>query len=101
LNAGPFVLTRAYIFILVFWSNAEGLSKKLIILNRKTKTVWISNLLHRLPNIRTGEPSRDNEGQQDGLVNKGVWVFCFVFWFLWFFETGFLCVALAVLELTL
>jgi hypothetical protein len=46
-----------------------------------------------------GEPSRDNEGQQDGLVNKGVWVFCFVFWFLWFFETGFLCVALAVLEL--
>jgi hypothetical protein len=25
----------------------------------------------------------------------------FVFWFLFFFETGFLCIALAVLELTL
>jgi hypothetical protein len=27
-------------------------------------------------------------------------VFCFLFFFFWFFETGFLCVALAVLELT-
>jgi hypothetical protein len=32
-----------------------------------------------------------------------VFVFCFVlvFFFFWFFKTGFLCVALAVLELTL
>ena len=28
-------------------------------------------------------------------------LFCFVFWFGLFFEIGFLCVALAVLELTL
>jgi hypothetical protein len=28
-------------------------------------------------------------------------LFCFVLFWFWFFETGFLCVALAVLELTL
>jgi hypothetical protein len=46
--------------------------------------------------------------QREGKSNPGVHVvdwcpstfFCLFFWF-WFFETGFLCVALAVLELTL
>jgi hypothetical protein len=30
-----------------------------------------------------------------------LWFFCFVLVWFWFFETGFLCIALAVLELTL
>ena len=31
-----------------------------------------------------------------------VFLFCFVFWgFFWFFKTGFLCIVLAVLDLTL
>jgi hypothetical protein len=30
-----------------------------------------------------------------------LFVFCFLFFWFWFFETEFLCVALAVLELTL
>jgi hypothetical protein len=30
-----------------------------------------------------------------------LFLFCFVLFWFWFFKTGFLCVALAVLELTL
>jgi hypothetical protein len=40
--------------------------------------------------------------QNTALCFLGFFLFCFVLvWFFWFFETGFLCIALAVLELTL
>jgi hypothetical protein len=40
----------------------------------------------------------ENLASWNNLVVFFVVVFCFLFWF---FETGFLCIALAVLELTL
>jgi hypothetical protein len=48
-----------------------------------------------------------SEAERAGQLHSGascllcVWVFLFVWLVGWFFETGFLCVALAVLELTL
>ena len=50
------------------------------------------------------EHSKEKEGQVNILSNHDVFFCCFVFCFLFlflFFKTGFLCVALAVLELTL